>query len=115
MAMSWASEAEARERFLATTVPFAPADPGDIRFEHFDTSNEDAPFGTHMIDERGEVVETHFFATSWERSSLVGSFREAQERREEAERLGVHPLELALAPFGPEWQAEQIERGGVFA
>ena len=40
---------------------------------------------------------------------------ESAERHIEAERLGVHPLELELAPFGPAWEREQEERygGGV--
>jgi hypothetical protein len=37
----------------------------------------------------------------------VAGAREAQARRREAGRLGVHPLELEFAAFGPAWQREQ--------
>jgi hypothetical protein len=41
---------------------------------------------------------------------MLVAFREAQSRRAEADRLGVHPLEMEFAPFGPAWQREQAER-----
>jgi len=68
----------------------------------------------------GEVV-TESFASYFDSpsesavrqaSSFIGAFEEAEERRAEADRLGVHPLEIAFAPFGPEWEREQEERCG---
>lgn len=41
---------------------------------------------------------------------MIESFRYSQARREEAEALGLHPLEIEFAPFGPAWQREQGER-----
>lgn len=90
----------------------APADSGDIRFEVTELTEgmEETPFRVELVDDTGQVIETHWFATSYEVGSMVGAFREAQARREEADRLGVHPLEIEFAPFGPAWQAEQEER-----
>lgn len=86
-----------------------PADPGDIRFEV--TPLADPELGaTHLvltIDDRGEVIARDITDLPYE---LVEAAREAQARRAEADRLGVHPLELAFEPFGPEWQREQAER-----
>lgn len=94
-----------------------PADPGDVRFELLDPDydpetgqpwfNEEAPYGLLMIDDQGEVIEQHAFQTSWERSSMIAAHREHQSRVAEADRLGVHPLELALER---EWELEQEER-----
>lgn len=111
----WASVVETYERFREETREhFYPADPGDVRFEHGMAVEgmEETPFWLKMIDDTGRVVETHFFAEREGIFSLIGAHREAQERRAEAERLGVHPLEIALAPFGPEWEREQAERNG---
>lgn len=101
---------------------FDPADPGDVRFELVDPSydeetgepmfDEEMPYGLLMIDDQGEVVQRHAFRTSWERGSMIEAHREHQDLVEEAERRGVHPLEITLAPFGPEWEREQEERRG---
>lgn len=85
-----------------TPYQYAPADPGDIRFEMFELENEDTPYGLLMIDDKGVVVEQHAFASTMERSSLIASFRECQDTT----------LEERLAPFGIEWQREQEERRG---
>ena len=105
----WATDAEAREHFHATTCERRPADPGDIRFEQgeFRDGMEETPFWLEMIDDTGTVIETHFFGSSYERGSMVVGFRESQARRSEADRLGKHPLELEFEPFGPAWQREQ--------
>jgi hypothetical protein len=108
----WASAQEAAERFLAETCEAKPADKDDIRFEHgvFADGMEETPFWLHLIDDTGTIVERHVFATEAEVWSLIESFRYAQARREEAARLGVHPLEIEFAPFGPAWLAEQEDR-----
>ncbi len=43
-------------------------------------------------------------------ASYVCAFEEAAERRAKAERLGVHPLEIAFEPYGSEWEHEMTER-----
>jgi len=105
----WASQDEIDARFYATTIErFYPADPGDFRFEIIE--HEEPELGcTHtviVIDDRGEVLERF---TTDDPYGAVAAAREAQSRRERAEELGVHPLELAFAPFGREWQLEQEE------
>lgn len=79
--------------------------------------------------EDGKVVATESFTASSEEPGLPSAYYtgsgnhavtqalsyanawvEAEERRAEAARLGVHPLELAFAPYGEEWQREQRER-----
>lgn len=109
-----------REQGRRAGTILEPADPGDVRFELVDPSydeetgepmfNEELPYGLLVVDDQGEIVQRHAFATSWERSSMVLAHREHQSLVEEADRLGVHPLEIAFAPFGPECEREQEER-----
>lgn len=106
----WASQEEIEVLRREETLGRKPADPGDVRFEH--GTLDDGSGWLHMIDDRGEIVETHFFDRAQDMWPMVEAHREAQARHEEADRLGVHPLELAFAPFGPEWQREQEERRG---
>lgn len=93
----------------------------------------DGEFGnwaTLDLIERGKVVETKTFHASDEFAPQMTSayfggnendaraqaaseghaWVEYMERNAEAERLGVHPLEITYAPYGPEWQREQAER-----
>jgi hypothetical protein len=102
----WATEQESRDRFDAETCERRPADPGDVRFEHgmFEDGMEETPFWLDMIDDTGTIVERHFFATKDEVWSLISSHRYAQNV----------PFEEEFAPFGPTWQREQAERGGVY-
>lgn len=89
---------------------YAPAEPGDVRFE-VGERDEDGYQAVLTIDDEGAVVDRDYM-----RYDAVGAFvaghREAQDRRARADELGVHPLELAFAPFGEEWQREQEERLG---
>ena len=97
---TWATENEIRERFLATTCEFVPADPGDTRFEvgEFEGGMEETPYWLRMIDDQGEQIEMHFFATPVERSEMIASFRYSQ----------AVPFEEEFAPFGPAWEREQV-------
>jgi hypothetical protein len=109
----WATADERDSKFRDETLERRPADPGDVRFEYRD-GHEDAPYALDVIDDKGEIIEVHFFITAYERGNMIAAWRESQSRREEADRLGLHPLEIEFAPFGPAWQREQEERGGVF-
>lgn len=112
----WASPMEQDERFLDETLEkHLPADPGDVRFElgMAEDGMEETPFWLKMIDDTGTVVERHWFATSGERYSLIDAHRDAQARRAEADRLGLHPLAIEFAPYGEAWVREQEERFGV--
>ena len=76
------------------------------------------PAGGATIDANGQIY--HYQRTEAARSTKgtahgrpiaeTESFRYSQARREEADRLGVHPLEIEFAPFGPAWEREQEER-----
>lgn len=121
----WASYAEAMERFYSETFPTF-----DYRVRDVGDNGEFGTWATLDLLERGEVVHSETFRCSSEfppeMTSMYGAghendavaqaisrgvaYVEAEERRAEADRLGVHPLELALAPYGPEWQREQMER-----
>jgi hypothetical protein len=84
-----------------------PAEPGDVRFE-IGPQDEDGYCTVLWIDDKGVIVEQDY---TREPHAIVEGFRMMQERNAEAERLGVHPLEIEYAPFGPAWQREQRERG----
>lgn len=76
--------------FVTLTIRF---DDGHVTTERF----------ASYFDDPGESATV-------QAASFIAAFDEAEERRAEADRLGVHPLELAFAPFGPEWEREQEER-----
>ena len=110
--MAWASEQEKVEQFHAETCEHRPADPGDFRFEIIDLQEEAAKEGysamedcpaidVKMIDDKGEVVRHDRVWTRSDAFDMVEAFRETQDTT----------LEERLAPFGPEWEREQIERG----
>jgi hypothetical protein len=109
----WASDTEKQQHFRDTTCERKPADKDDIRFEttHLTDGMEETPFMVEVIDDTGTVVRTDFYSSMEEVYSMVNAHREAQVRREEADRLGVHPLEIEFAPFGPAWQREREEGG----
>ncbi len=110
----WASAQEVADEFFATTFgafEWAIRDAGD--------NGEFITWATVDLFEKGTLVGSEkFFGSSEEPGpdattqalSFARSWQEAEERRAEAARLGVHPLELAFAPYGPEWQHEQAER-----
>jgi hypothetical protein len=99
----WATADERDSKFRGETLERRPADPGDVRFEYRD-GHEDAPYALDVIDDKGEIIEVHFFMTAWERGNMIEAHRYAQSV----------PFEEEFAPFGPAWQREQEERGGVF-
>jgi len=106
----WATLSETEERFLDTTfereeleyltkygfVPRATAsgrlDDGTefcfMRFVYADGTVEEREF-MHPEALRDAV-------------SFVAAMEESAARNAEADRLGVHPLEITLAPFGPD-------------
>jgi hypothetical protein len=86
-----------------------PADPGDVRFELLPI-DEDGGRLVLTIDDKGVVCERNYFARAADAGAMIQATREHQDLVKRADEQGVHPLELAFAPFGEEWQREQEER-----
>jgi hypothetical protein len=119
----FATAAEALAQFYAET--FATY---DYRIVNVWDNGEFLTGATVELYERGVLVGTEEFVGSTEEDcgmtsaygnanlavtqaiSFAASWVEAEERRAEAARLGVHPLEIEFAPFGPAWQAEREAR-----
>ena len=122
---TWASENEARQHFLDSTFEDAEERAYFERFgfvarllvqHRFDDGEELVRL--RFIHRGGTVEEREFMhLRAWEdAASYVHAMEESAERHAEAERLSaklgreVHPLEIAFAEFGPEWEREQQER-----
>ncbi len=69
--------------------------------------------GEQIVESFSSYFDSPVESAVVQASSFIGAFEEAEERRAEADRLGVHPLEIAFAPFGPEWEREMEERNEV--
>lgn len=85
-------------------------------------NDEGSDFATVTVTWLDGEVEVHHFASYFDdpcesaveqAASFICALDETVERHNEAERLGVHPLEIAFAPFGPEWQREQHDRDDI--
>lgn len=115
--MTWATEQETREidyrvrdewdngEFMTGATVDLLIGGRVIHTETFTASSEDAPSESFSAYGNGRDNHATTLALSY-----ANAWVEAEERRAEADRLGVHPLEIVFAPFGPEWQREQDER-----
>lgn len=80
--MSWATAAETLDQFIATTSTYAPADPGDFRFDIIDIGAEtEDPFMQVLvlsIDDTGEAFARDIYSSRSEAFDMIEAAREAQ-------------------------------------
>ena len=105
----WATTEERDAEFAAAV--------SDIRIDITvaEEGMEETPYIVTESDIAGNVIDRCFYAFKEEAYQHRIAHRESESRHAEAERLGIHPLEIEFAPFGPAWQREQDQRRGVAA
>lgn len=112
----WASEQEAQDRFLATT--FATY---DFRVRDEWDNGEFMTGATVDLIERGTVVHTEPFVASSEDAPGEGfsAYGNGRDNHALTQALSYawawveaseSPFEERFAPFGPEWEREQMEQ-----